>query len=131
MPRWRRCGLWHRKGLIGGEGDAVNPKPQGTKAAALYQFKIEAGEKREIRLRLFADGTKIEEPLGEDFEVIFAERMAEADAYYEQIIPAALSSEQKKVDRQACAGLLWSKQYYHYVVSGWLEGDPLQPPPPS
>src|SRR5438067_11133740 len=117
--------------VIDGEGDAVNPKPQGTKAAPLYQLTVAAGGKREIRLRLFADGTKIEQPLGEDFEVIFAERMAEADAYYEQIIPAALSPEQKRVNRQACAGLLWSKQYYHYVVENWLEGDPLQPPPPE
>jgi hypothetical protein len=115
--------------VVDGENDAVNPKPQGTKAAALYRFAIEPGGKREIRLRLFLDSTKIDQPLGEDFEVIFAQRVAEADAYYEQIIPVALSPEQKRVDRQAHGGLLWSKQYYHYVISCWLEGDPLQPPP--
>ncbi len=117
--------------VIDGEGDAVNPKPQGTKGAAHYKLRIEAGGKREIRLRLFADALGIVEPLGDEFEEIFGRRVAEADAYYQEIIPAELSVEQRRVDRQAYAGLLWSKQYYHYVVNCWLEGDPLQPPPPE
>src|SRR5437762_951165 len=68
--------------LIHAEKDATNPKPQGTKAAPLYRFNIAPGTSHEIRLRLFPDNVKIDQPLGEDFQVTFAQRLAEADAYY-------------------------------------------------
>jgi hypothetical protein len=117
--------------VIDGHQDAVNFKPSGTKAAAHYRLSIPAGGEKTIRLRLFAESAKVAEPLGEEFEQTFAERLAEADAFYEHVIPATLSPQQKLVSRQAYAGLLWSKQYYNYVVQTWMEGDPDQPPPPQ
>lgn len=69
-------------------------------------------------------------PVGEEFERIFAQRMQEADEFYATVIPARLSQDASSVMCQALAGMLWSKQWYHYDVRRWLEGDPTQPPPP-
>jgi hypothetical protein len=65
-----------------------------------------------------------------DFEAIFATRKQEADEYYAEFQPASLTTDQRRVQRQALAGMLWNKQFYHYIVDQWLEGDPAQPPPP-
>ncbi len=64
-------------------------------------------------------------------EAVFQTRIAEADEFYADIIPAKLSDDAKNVMRQSLAGMLWSKQFYHYVVKDWLEGDPAQPKPPE
>ena len=68
--------------------------------------------------------------VGSDFEAVFRARQEEADEFYAAVIPAALNDDQRLVMRQAIAGLMWSKQFYHYVVRDWLEGDPAAPPPP-
>ncbi len=116
--------------IVSGNSNAVNPDQKGTKAAAHYRFDLEPGESREICLRL----TELPLPSG-DFrkscEAIFDRRKAEADEFYAAIIPPNLSDDAKSVMRQSLAGLLWSKQYYHYVVKTWLEGDPAEPPPPK
>jgi hypothetical protein len=117
--------------VIAGRTDVVNPAGVGTKAAAHYVLTLPAGGTATLRLRLFAEAdTPAGEPLGPDFERIFQKRAAEADVFFASRIPEDISAEQKRVSRQAYAGLLWSKQYYHYVVLDWLHGDPAYPPPP-
>ncbi len=106
--------------------DAVRDD-HGTKAAALYRRRIDAGQRAVLWLRLCTGDVTAP---WEDFEAIFAERIAEADAFYAERIPQALHDEERRVARQAYAGLLWTKQFYHYVVKEWLEGDPTQPAPP-
>jgi hypothetical protein len=127
--------------VVGGKPDAVNPEKTGSKAAANYLLKVPAGESTEIRLRL-SDQTfssprsSASQRLGgeaafKDFDKIFALRQKEAGEFYADIIPPNLSADAKNVQRQAFAGMLWSKQFYHYVVKDWLEGDPAQPAPPE
>lgn len=123
---------FHRK-VINGEDGAVNPSKQGTKAAAHYKLTLAPGETQELRFR-FTDESFAAEmhgaPLGDGFVEQFEARKTEADEFYAEIIPATLSDDAKNVMRQAFAGMLWSKQYYHYSVQRWLEGDPTQPAPP-
>ncbi|MBN1867792.1 glucosidase [Candidatus Sumerlaeota bacterium] len=118
--------------LIQGRADAVNPGGRGTKAAALYRIDIPSGEEVVVRLRLFAeDETPEGEPFGESFDRVFEDRLRETDEFYRSVYPEGATAEEKNVLRQAYAGLLWSKQFYHYVVQDWLEGDPDEPPPPD
>ena len=116
--------------VIAGRQEAVNPEGQGTKAAALFEMELGPGESRVIRLRLSADDEAPAAPFAA-FDETFAECRAVAEAFYEHIRPRALSAQEALVWRQAYAGLLWTKQFYHYVVGQWLEGDPAQPPPPQ
>lgn len=119
--------------IVHGVKNATNPQQQGTKAAAHYVLNIGANETATIRLR-FTDRKlefASEDFLTDDFERIFAERQREADEFYAGIIPQELSADAKNVMRQSFAGLLWSKQFYHYVVKDWLEGDSMQPAPPA
>src|SRR5208283_216428 len=117
--------------LIDGKRQAVNPSSLGTKAAAHYQLAVPPGETVSLRLRLAAmmDDHPSEAPFA-DFDAVFALRKEEADEFYAAVLPAKLSDDARLIARQAFAGLLWSKQYYHYVVSDWLDGDPAQPVPP-
>jgi hypothetical protein len=115
--------------VVGGRADAVNPRREGTKAAAHYVLDVPAGGRAVVRLRLSDDVTAVD-PLGDGFEDVFEARRREADEFYASVIPAALSDDARNVMRQALAGLLWSKQWYHYYVRRWLEGDPTQPAPP-
>jgi mannosylglycerate hydrolase MGH1-like protein/glycosyl hydrolase family 63 len=115
--------------LIYGRKEAVNPARGGTKATAHYILRVAPGQSAVIRLRL-TDGEPGSEPLGEPFEHVFAARQQEADEFFASVIPARLCDDAKGVMRQALAGMLWSKQWYHYDVSRWLDGDPTQPPPP-
>ena len=115
--------------LVHGRHDAVNPAQEGTKAAAHYRYLVGPGQSVTVRLRL-SDAEPVLEPLGEDFDRIFADRQREADEFYATAIPTKLSDDARKVMRQALAGMLWSKQWYHYDLRRWLEGDPTQPPPP-
>ncbi len=115
--------------VVHGRADAVNPAGEGTKAAACYRRVLGPGEEAVIRLRL-TEGGAAEEPFGEAFEGVFAERRREGDEFYAGVIPAKLSDDGRVVMRQALAGMLWSKQWYHYDVGRWLEGDPAQPAPP-
>jgi hypothetical protein len=118
--------------VIHGRQEAVNPAQHGTKAAARYQLHVGAGQSVRVRLRL-SDRLwpEPDDPFGIDFEPTLARRKREADEFYATIIPHELSVDAKNVMRQALAGLLWSKQYYHYELKRWLEGDPTQPPPPT
>jgi hypothetical protein len=120
---------FHRH-VVEGTANAVNPADEGTKAAVHYVRTIAPGATESFRLRLTDQRPAGLDELGDDFERVFADRRAEADAFYGTVIPAERSDEERKVMRQAFAGLLWSKQYYHYVVRRWLDGDPGQPAPP-
>jgi hypothetical protein len=116
--------------VISGREEAVNPKATGTKAAAHHVFEIPAGKSITLKVRLFSDDEKVSDPLGAKFDATFAERIAEADIFYGARLPETLTEAEKLVARQAYGGLLWSKQFYHYVVEHWTEGDPSQPKPP-
>jgi Glycosyl hydrolase family 63 C-terminal domain len=112
--------------------DRINSNQVGTKAAAHYKLTILPNDSRTVRLRL----TKIDSP-GDfsnpfsNFDSIFNARKAEADEFYVQLAPPSLPEEHRAIQRQAFAGLLWNKQFYHYIVEQWLEGDPGQPLPPN
>ena len=116
--------------VVHGARDAVNPAKTGTKAAGRYTLTLEAGATAVLKLRLtpsaLTDGTAV----GGDFDAVFESRQREADEFYNTIIPHDLDSDGKNVMRQALGGMLWSKQFYHYVVKEWLDGDPTQPTPP-
>ncbi len=117
--------------VVGGARDAVNSAHSGTKAAAHYRFTIPAGGSVSVRVRFFAGDEAPARAFDAAFDRIFAERAAESAAYYAAIFPEAMSDEESRVARQGYAGLLWSKQFYYYVVKDWLEGDPAQPAPPA
>jgi hypothetical protein len=116
--------------VIHGARDAVNGEREGTKAAAHYNLTIGAGETATVRLRL-RDAEDARDVLGREFDRIFARRQREADEFYDTIIPKSLSGDARNIMRQSFGGLLWSKQFYNYVVREWLDGDPGQPPPPE
>lgn len=115
--------------LIHGQS-TVNPALTGTKAAAFYRLEVGAGQTTEILLRLSSD-INMAEPFSSAFDSLFQQRIAEANAFYQSL--PALPSDQDQLDimRQAYAGMLWGKQYYYYIVSDWLKGDPTQPAPPN
>jgi hypothetical protein len=115
---------------VHGRADAVNPANSGTKFAAYYKLDIEPGQSRVVRLRLSSKNATPAESFG-DFDAVFAKRVEEADEFYDAVTPAEAAEESKKVARQGYAGLLWSKQFYNYVIREWLSGDPAQPPPPA
>jgi hypothetical protein len=137
--------------IVNGNRSGVNPEQVGTKAAAHYAFLIDPGASASVRMWFgrigdAADKDRSGEPalmprhiflplLEQDafdqFEAIFQKRRNEADEFYQGIEPSCLSEEHRGIHRQALAGMLWSKQFYYYVVEQWLEGDPGQPPPPS
>ncbi len=120
--------------VVSGRLDAVSPDGIGTKTAAWYQLRLEPHTSQEIRLRLTAHGEKTwtsETAFGPEFEHLLLTRQAEADEFYRSKQPHELSPEATQVRRQAFAGLLWSKQFYHYVVRQWLNGDQGQPTPPE
>jgi hypothetical protein len=115
--------------IVKGNGNAVNPNLTGTKAAANYELEIASGEAKVLQLRF----SKIElpDPFNSDFAEILAKRIAEADEFYAEIIPTESEADSRSIIRQAFAGMLWSKQYYHYIIEEWLNGDPTAPAPPS
>jgi hypothetical protein len=119
--------------VVAGRTDAVNPERTGTKAAAHYALRLDPGQRATLRLRFTPAGLPSAgaDLLSADFSRIFARRIREADAFYATVIPPGLPDEGRAVMRQALAGMLWSKQFYHYVVERWLDGDPGQPPPPA
>ncbi|MCW3059866.1 MAG: uncharacterized protein JWQ02_1687 [Capsulimonas sp.] len=112
--------------IVGDHKEAVNPAQIGTKAAARYMLTVEPGGSQSITLRFTNEVLKADSnhPLGIDFEAVFAARIQEADEFYAGVIPGTLSPDARQVMRQALAGMLWSKQFYHYEVQRWLEGDP-------
>ena len=112
--------------VVSGRVDAVNPAGVGTRAAAHYQVVVPAGDSVSVRVLFVPEGASALE-----VDDVIAARRREADEYYETVIPASLSDDGRAVMRQSLAGMLWSKQFYHYVVKDWLEGDSRQPPPPD
>jgi len=118
--------------IVNGITTAVNPAQRGTKAAGHYAALIGPGQSLTVRLRL-TDGSIIDDVngVGGDFADVFSRRQREADEFYTTVIPESLSDDAKSVMRQAFAGMMWSKQFYHYVVRDWLSGDPGQPAPPE
>ena len=117
--------------VVNGRADAVNPAETGTKAAAHHVLKLAPGQSQTICLRLCEESSAPGEWFGAAFDDVFAQRIAEADEFYVAASPAKLTATEKQVMRQGYAGLLWSKQFYHYIVADWLRGDPTVPPPPS
>jgi hypothetical protein len=114
--------------VVNGRGDAIDRR-QGTKCAAHAVLTIPAHGQRALRLR-WRRSDAVGEPFA-DHDEIFAARLAEADGFYLALQRNIDSPDARLVQRQALAGLLWSKQFYRYDVRRWLEGDPLQPTPPS
>ncbi|HSS43831.1 MAG TPA: glucosidase, partial [Thermoanaerobaculia bacterium] len=117
--------------VVHGATGAVNPERVGTKAAVLYRLDVPARGQTTLRLRLTAEKEASQNPFGPGFEELFQRRVLDAEAFYASRLPRELSEEERRVARQACAGLLWSKQFYHLSVKDWLEGDPSHPPPPE
>jgi hypothetical protein len=114
--------------IINGNSQSVNPKNTGTKAAFLIDENFNPKERKVFKFRLtHKDFTK---PFG-DFDEIFGLRKQEADEFYEEIQKGINTEDEKLVQRQAFAGMLWSKMFYHYNVEKWLKGDPAQPKPPK
>ena len=117
--------------VIHGRTEAVNPNGYGTKMAAYYRLNVPANGEVSLSLRLTDDAIASPAPFGDEFEEVLDQRRREADEFYDKRIHGVGSAGQRQVARQAYAGLLWSKQFYHYVVADWLDGDPNEPPPPS
>ena len=113
--------------LINGKKDAINPAMCGTKFSPHYTLKLEAGETRIVKLRL-AKSPEIRHPFDTEFEDTFQTRIQEASEFYQRISPCKMSQEWQNIQRQAFAGLLWTKQYYYYAIEEWLKGDPTQKP---
>jgi hypothetical protein len=140
-----------------GDTAAVNPKQVGTKMAALYPVALGPGESVTLKLRLMdmeplaamtdssgmvgtipspahaerAEGVPGSNDFGDGFDGVFAARQKEADEFYASRIPNELSDDAKSIMRQSFSGMLWCKQFYHYDVRTWLDGDPAGPPPPK
>ncbi len=120
--------------VVNGEREAVNPAMKGTKAAGQFVAEVAPGKDWTLRLRFIdrdpnEDGGSVRRLFGAGFERVFRERQKEANEFYAARHFAGASEDAKRVQRQAFAGLLWSKQSYHYDVSRWLQGDPTQPQP--
>ena len=143
--------------VIQGDKSAVNPKQMGTKMAALYPVDLGPGESVTLKLRLTdmepissmgdnsamvgasasparaerAEGVPASNDFGDGFDAVFATRQKEADEFYASRIPKEMSDDAKLIMRQSFAGMLWCKQFYHFDVRTWLDGDPAGPPPPK
>jgi hypothetical protein len=117
--------------LVRGQDSAVNPQGRGTKAAAIHRVDIDAGASFTARFRLRETDVERDELGG--FDAIFEKRIAEANEFYSELLSRGgrrNSDDGFRVQRQASAGLIWTKQYFGFCVEDWLNGDPGQPPPP-
>ncbi|MGZ8153443.1 MAG: MGH1-like glycoside hydrolase domain-containing protein, partial [Methylovulum sp.] len=111
--------------VIDDEKQAVNPANQGSKSAAWHQLVIEPGAEEMIDLVLTNEQTVLTPA---DFEAIFKQRRQEADQFYQSLLPAQASEEDQRIFRQAMAGMIWNKQFYHFDVARWQDGDKIAPP---
>ena len=110
--------------VVQGKQGAVNPEKQGTKVAAHYQINVGAGQTKVIRLRLLQTvlrSRKRQTPFGSDLTTIFADRLREADEFYQSVTPPSVSEDAANVMRQALAGMLWSKQFFFFDGDNWLD----------
>jgi len=114
--------------VVHGQMERVNPAGTGSKVAAHYQTIVQPGATFTVQVRLTNQANHA--PFS-DFAEIFAQRIQEADDFYAVVQKATLNADERNVQRQAFAGLLWSKQFYHYAIDLWLNGDPASPPPPE
>jgi len=114
--------------VIHQQEEAVNPNQEGTKASPYYPLQIAPNEEVTMRLRL-CKTPNLSAPFGSDFTETIQRRKEEADLFYQHITPSLDKPEIKEIQRQAFAGLLWTKQYYLYSVDTWLKGDPAGPQP--
>jgi len=110
--------------VIAGDREAVNPARVGTKAAAHYLLEVPAGGSKAVRLRLSAQATAI--PF-DKFDATFSARQAEADEFYNWISPRSFAEDERRVHRQALAGMLWTKQYYYFDLDNWLDEHEAHP----
>ncbi|MDA0285455.1 MAG: glucosidase, partial [Planctomycetota bacterium] len=108
--------------VVDGLNGAVNVKPSGTKAAAHYKLEIESHSSVTLQFRLSGGQDFPAEVFGNAFDTVFTQRLAEADEFYEQNGAPGLVEDEKRVLRQASAGLLWSKQFYCYSIAEWMKG---------
>jgi hypothetical protein len=115
--------------VVAGRTEAVNPAGEGTKVAGLYLRAVPPGGNVTVRVRVRAGNQRADALI--DFDDIFTRRIAEADAFYAALQKDIADEDMRRIQRQAFAGMLWSKQFYHFNVENWLDGDPLQPPPPE
>ena len=107
--------------------DSINSAQTGTKAALWYRLEVAAGATQLITLRLHGDGTTQAVASAD----VLTARQADADEFYAALTPPATTADEAMIMRQALSGMLWSKQFYHYDVARWLDGDPAQPAPPA
>ncbi|HEY5427139.1 MAG TPA: hypothetical protein VIJ77_11350, partial [Candidatus Tumulicola sp.] len=126
LAPWVKDGI--NEYLTAGNAEAVNRADFGTKVAAHHRFTLAAGETKVVRARLSRDA--LADPFGPGFDELFERRRGEVDQFYRNVNPHSVSEELRAIQRQAFAGMLWTKQCYQYVVGEWLTGDPLTPPPP-
>jgi hypothetical protein len=115
--------------LVAGDEGAINPANTGTKCAAATGLQLAAGASATLRFRLAPDDAGA--LTQGDFDQVFATRIGEADQFYASLQKDIADTDARLVQRQALAGMLWSKQYYHFDVRRWLNGDPGQPVPPA
>jgi Mannosylglycerate hydrolase MGH1-like glycoside hydrolase domain len=115
---------FHRR-IIDGDRNAVNPAEQGSKFAAWHRFMIEPGEEAVVDLALSSENAPISPA---ECEAVVRRRRAEADAFYQNISPAGATTEDRRILRQALAGMIWNKQFYHFDVARWQDGDQMAPP---
>ncbi|HEU0031372.1 MAG TPA: glucosidase [Kofleriaceae bacterium] len=122
---------FHRR-VVDGDVHAVNPAFTGTKCAAWYRFEVPAGGVHVTRLRLTMEGHESAEPFGgSKFDAIMTRRIEEANHYHGTVRNTPMTPDERRIVRQADAGLVWSRKFYCYIVEHWMEGDPAQPPPPD
>ncbi len=114
--------------IVGGRLDTVNPAQHGTKAGVWFHSSIDGGASQEFRLRL--SRRTVDQPFAK-FDSCMSLRRSEADKFYADLQKDIVSADERVVQRQAFAGLIWSKQFYYLDISRWLKGDPGQPTPPE
>ncbi|HEX5218550.1 MAG TPA: glucosidase [Verrucomicrobiae bacterium] len=131
--------------IVGGNHDVVNPTQTGTKAGVLHKLTVGAGKSAQIRLRLVGQASRLSQTSNngksqrqarrpsyfENFDSLFTQRIEEADAFYAELQKDITDADARNVQRQALAGMIWSKQFFYYDVAEWLKGDPACPPPPA
>jgi hypothetical protein len=110
--------------IVGGNRNAVNPAKTGTKSAARYLLEVPAGGSKIVRLRL--NPSEVSKPF-DKFDQMFSSRLADADEFYDKISPRTLNKDQRSVQRQALAGMLWTKQYYFFDLDKWLDEHDAHP----
>ncbi|HEX3856268.1 MAG TPA: glucosidase [Verrucomicrobiae bacterium] len=116
--------------VVSGNKSAVNPAQTGTKVGALYELSIPSGGSATVRVRLEKADGGLSDKVFADFDNICSQRRRAADEFYAELQKDISDADARMVQRQAFAGMIWSKQFFHCDIQKWLDGDPLQPPPP-